>query len=423
MLPSASRVREKVLTTPYYADGELIPGTVYRVQRRLGAAGFGAVYQVEDTKVGGRYCLKTLQPFTEDLEQFRERLALEARALSRLAHPNVVQVLTAGVTGDARRLPFFVMELLEGRTLRETLEHKGKLDAWFALTIATQVLDALEHAHGRGIVHRDVKPENIFIHRATGTTQVQAKLLDFGVMAFVMDSSSVGADAGITPRYAAPELLEGGAATPASDLYSMGLVLYEMLCGHGPFDGGDLSDVARARLERDPAPLDVEAPIVLEDLILSALERNPLLRPADAFSFGETLRLLANRISRLPQTSLLSTEPPPSNLPAVSDIPDGLVEADWRPPATPRAAEVEEILGGRRKRQSPEDRDSLDPLDSLDSLDSRGGSDSDIAAGSEAPKRSIRPSTFDRASGRETLVGVALGLALILATLVVVMLK
>lgn len=417
------------MTTPHYADGELIPGTVYRVTRRLSDAGFGAVYQVEDTTLGKRYCLKTLNPVTGDIDELRKRLAIEAQTLARLAHPNVVEVLTAGLTGDDLRLPYFVMELLNGRSLRDTLQHKGKLDIFHALNIATQVLDALDHAHGRGVVHRDVKPENIFLHRENGEGEVHAKLLDFGVVAFLMEMPGIEPASGLSPRYAAPELLEGKPATPASDLYSMGLVLYEMLTGHGPFDdaGSDLSDVARARLVREPPPLDIDAPLVLDDLLNSALDRNPNLRPSDAFAFAETLRVLANRVSRLPQRGLLSSDPPPSGLPPVSDIPSALVEADWRPPPTPKASEVKELIEASARRLA------AGPM-----IRERAASESDEAAehsrhdSSRPPaglldvsgkRGTLRPSMFEAPSGRETLLGVALGLALLLVTLVIVMLK
>ncbi len=411
--PPSTEPREQLVTSAEYADGELIPGTVYRVERRLTAAGFGAVYDVADETVGRRYCLKTLHSVGggSDIDEFRKRLAIEAQTLARLAHPNVVQIITAGVTADDLRLPYFVMERLHGRTLRETLDKRGKLDIATSLSIATQTLDALEHAHGRGVIHRDVKPENIFLHRVAGSNDVQVKLLDFGVVAFLMDLPGIEPAAGLSPRYAAPELLEGKPATPASDVYSMGLVLYEMLTGHGPFDGGDLADVARARLERDPAPLDVEVPLVLEDLIASALDRNPLLRPEDAFSFAETLRVLSGRISRVPgRGNILSSEPPPSSgaLPPISEIPDALVEADWRAPPTPRTSEVARVLAAKNRERTS------------------GRPSAPDARENPFDRRPVGTpsSAFDRpASGRETLVGIAIGLALLLVTIFLVVLK
>jgi serine/threonine-protein kinase len=400
------------LTTSHssiYAPGDLIPGTVYRVVRRLAAVGLGAVYEVEDTTVARRFCLKTLDTITGDLEEFRRRLAIEAQTLARLAHPNIVQVITAGVTQD-RRLPYFVMELLRGRSLRDTLDAKGALELGHVLDIGTQVLDALDHAHARGVIHRDVKPENIFLHRETPESPIQAKLLDFGVVAFLRAMPGLQEPPGLSPKYAAPELLRAEAATTACDIYSMGLVLYEMLCGHGPFDhAGDLSDIARARLEQAPAPMNAHVPAVLEDLIIGALERDPVLRPTDAFSFAETLRELSGRVSRLPQQGLLSSMPPPSSLPSVSGIPAALVQADWRPPPTPRAGNVERPHVERLADEADiEDADSIPARRSR----SRGGA-------------ARRPWRREAGGGmtRDTLVGVAVGLALLLVTLVVVMLK
>ena len=424
------------MTISLYAEGELVPGTVYRVVQKLGTAGHGSVYEVEDTSVGKRYCLKTLDAVTSDIGEFRRRVQIEAQTLARLAHPNIVQVFTAGVTEDERHLPYFVMELLKGRSLRESLEAKGPIDVAHTLDVGTQILDALDHAHDRGVIHRDVKPENIFLQRLTPEAPVTAKLLDFGVVSFLRDFPGVGPPPGLSPRYAAPELLEGGTATVASDLYSMGLVLYEMLCGHGPFDdAGDLADVARARLTRGPRPLTVDVPLVLEDLIICALERNPALRPSDAFSFAETLRVLSGRISRIPQRSLLSSEPPAPvpELTSISGIPAALVAADWRPPPTPRAGEVEsedDEVGPSTARSSQlKDRSAYDLV-----LDVEPGEailvTADVPMSSKMPPlpgpSGAGPSVGAQLAGtqrRDTLVGIGVGLAVLLVALVIVMLK
>src|SRR5262245_54255777 len=149
----------------------------------------GSVYEVEDVTVGKRYVLKTLHPQLVSRKDLAQRMEVEARTLARLSHPNIVDVVTAGVTKDDRRTPFFVMERLNGQNLRSVLEKKGALDLPHCYQIAIDVLDALEHAHEGGVLHRDVKPENIFLHRGANG-QTTTKLLDFGILRLLDRKSS-----------------------------------------------------------------------------------------------------------------------------------------------------------------------------------------------------------------------------------------
>jgi serine/threonine-protein kinase len=281
-----------------YRPGQDVPGTVYRVLRHLATGGMGTVYEVEDTTVEKRYVLKTLHPQLLAREDLAQRMKDEAKVLAKLHHPHIVDVVTAGVTQDAARVPYYVMERLNGQNLRWMLEKKGALDLVYALRIAIDVLDALEHAHEHGVVHRDVKPENIFLHRnASGTTTT--KLLDFGIMRLVdqkKSSSSLtrGKFVG-TLRYASPEQILGEPLDGSSDLYALGLVLYEMICGRGPFD--DVSEpfaVGGAHVNRPPPPLSrfVAVPPEVERLVLASLAKKPEDRPRDAFAFSEGLRRL-----------------------------------------------------------------------------------------------------------------------------------
>src|SRR4029077_5380265 len=164
-----------------YQPGQAIPGTVYRVHRVLGAGGMGTVYDVEDTSVGKRYVLKRLHGDLADRTDLAARLAREARALAKLQHPNIVEVYTSGTTQDSMRLPYYVMERLQGQSLRTVLERKGRLTVEQACDIGIDLLDALDHAHEFGIIHRDVKPDNIFITRGRDGRSL-AKLLDFGII-------------------------------------------------------------------------------------------------------------------------------------------------------------------------------------------------------------------------------------------------
>jgi serine/threonine protein kinase len=278
-----------------YEPGELVPGTVYQVVRRIGSGGMGTVYDVEDTTIGKRYVLKTLHPQLGTREDLARRMQNEARTLARLNHPNIVDVITAGVTADEPRRPYFVMERLNGQSLRLVLEKKWQLELAHAYHIAIDLLDVLDHAHDKGVIHRDVKPDNIFLHRTAAGLTV-TKLLDFGIMS-LLDSASrdtAGRFLG-TLRYAAPEQLRGDRPTPKVDVYAAGLVLYEMIAGRGPFDDeGDPHRIASAHLHKIPPPLSryVPVPKELDALLIAVLAKDPDARPRDAFALAASLRNL-----------------------------------------------------------------------------------------------------------------------------------
>ena len=226
-----------------YPNGHLIEGTVYQVVRHIGTGGMGSLYEVEDTTVGRHYVLKTLHPELIERADLAVRMREEARALGTLSHPHIVQVITAGITGDALKMPFYVMELLVGQNLRTVLEARkaaGGVGTPHALRIGIDMLGALQHAHDHAMVHRDVKPENIFLHRDRSGTVT--KLLDFGIVRMLNRQASLTRGNFIgTLRYSSPEQITGTREVgPASDLYSMGLDLYEILARRGPFD--DLAD-------------------------------------------------------------------------------------------------------------------------------------------------------------------------------------
>jgi serine/threonine protein kinase len=276
-----------------YPPGKRVPGTVYEVVRLIGAGGMGTVYDVEDTTIGKRYVLKTLHPQLGEREDLARRMQSEARVLARLNHSNIVEVITAGVTGDELRLPYYVMERLNGQSLRVVLEKKGRLELPHAYHIGIDLLDALDHAHYEGVIHRDVKPDNIFLHRTSAGVTV-TKLLDFGILS-LLDATlreTAGRFLG-TLRYSAPEQLRGEKATPKVDVYAAGLVLYEMVAGRGPFDDeGDHHAIGAAHMDKAPPPLGlhVVVPREFEELVMAALSKAPEDRPRDAFWFAARLR-------------------------------------------------------------------------------------------------------------------------------------
>ena len=281
------------MNPPLYQPGQVLPGTVYRVVRHLATGGMGSVYDVEDTTVEKRYVLKTLHPQLVSREDLARRMRDEAKSLAKLQHPNIVDVITAGVTSDAVKMPFYVMERLIGQNLRVVLEKKSALDLTHAYRIAIDVADALEHAHENNLVHRDVKPENIFLHRnANGTTTT--KLLDFGIVRLLdrKASHTHGKFIG-TLRYASPEQITGRPIGPQTDIYSLGLVLYEMLCGRGPFDDvGDQYAIGAAHASQDPPLLSqfVRVTAEVERLITTMLAKDPAARPRDCFAIASDLR-------------------------------------------------------------------------------------------------------------------------------------
>src|ERR1051325_4329601 len=214
----------------------------YRLDERLGGGGMGTVYRATHLLIDRPVALKVLsQRFVGD-QTAQQRFRREARAAGRMQHPNAVTVTDFGATEDGYL--YIVMELLEGRTLRDLLAHDGPLDSARAVSIILQTASAVGAAHDAGLIHRDLKPANIFIVHRTNVPSL-GKVLAFGLAQFVVEEqdddyntlTQVGAIIG-TPRYMSPEQSAGVAAlTPAADVYSLGIILYEMLTGVAPFNG------------------------------------------------------------------------------------------------------------------------------------------------------------------------------------------
>jgi serine/threonine-protein kinase len=267
-----------------FVPDQVVCGGRFRVISVLAFGGMGDVYEVEDTSVGRRFVLKTLQRELAGDGDLRRQMQTEARVLGRIDHVNVVRVFTSGTADD---LPYIVMEKLEGATLRQMLRAGTRIPMRAAVRTVVDLLLALDHVHELGVVHCDLKPENVFFHR--DRYGVTPKLLDFGVVR-VLPRGEADAKLGGTLRYASPEQVRGEAVGPRSDVYAMGLVLYEMLAGMSPFrDATGPSQIARAQLERTPAPI-AGIPSGLMRLVLRALAKDPAARPRDAFAFARELR-------------------------------------------------------------------------------------------------------------------------------------
>jgi serine/threonine protein kinase len=273
--------------------GQRLGGTPYVVRGLVGQGGMGEVYEVEHGELGRRAALKVLHRNHLDRPDLAARLREEARLLARLRHPNLVEVFDLGMTADGR--PYFAMPLLRGRDLREALAGGGPLPVSAALGLMAQALDGLAAAHAAGLVHRDVKLENLFLE-LDGTL----KVLDFGVAKLTREGDLGRTDPGAspgTPRTMAPEQCAGAAVDARADLYAVGLALYELCAGRGPFDEICGEHAVRfAHCDRAPAPPSRFAPQRigpgLDAVILRALAKAPAERFQTAAEMAAALRAL-----------------------------------------------------------------------------------------------------------------------------------
>ncbi len=257
--------------------GRLVDGR-YRVVGLVARGGMATVYEAVDERLDRHIALKVMHPvFAEDPE-FVERFISEARSAARLSHPGIVAVFDQGTDGD---VVYLAMEFVQGHTLRQLLRQNGKLGADDALAILDPALDALAAAHRAGIVHRDIKPENILL-----SADGRVRVADFGLARAVDASSTLtrGVLLG-TVAYVSPEQTLGQVATPRSDVYAAGVVLFELLTGHAPHTGATDFVVARKHSEEDvPAPSAEihDLPPLVDELVRRATARDPHQRYADA---------------------------------------------------------------------------------------------------------------------------------------------
>ncbi|WP_203818793.1 serine/threonine-protein kinase [Paractinoplanes ferrugineus] len=253
----------------------------YRLVERLGAGGMSVVWRGFDEVLGRLVAVKVLPPSTSADPAFRRRLRAEAQAAARLSHPNITNVYDYGeaVTVDGEPVPYVVMELIDGESLAAVLARARRLPWQHAVRITAEVAAALAAAHSRGIVHRDVTPANVML-TATG-----AKVVDFGISALIGEND-IDPDGSLlgTPAYLAPERLEGGQVSPATDVYAVGLLIYRTLIGQLPWDVGTTTALLRAHqyIEPDPLPSVEGLPHAVSALVGRCLEKRPADRPSSA---------------------------------------------------------------------------------------------------------------------------------------------
>jgi serine/threonine protein kinase len=317
---------EPALTDSQAGQSTAVLGTViggrYYVRRLIGEGGMGRVYEAEHIDIGRRCALKILHPAYSQTPDLVERLRREARAASKIAHPNVVDVTDSGTTPEGAF--FFVMEYLEGIELGELIYREKRLDIRRTLIIGTQICRALQAAHEVNVIHRDLKPENVLILRRDQQRDY-VKVLDFGIAKSGNDADlneSLGGQRRLThpgmtmgtPEYMAPEQASGKPADPRSDVYAVGGLLYEMLSGKPPYEGSNFMEILHKKANTMPAPLSTVRNDVspqLEALIMRTMAKDPAERPPSM----EALERELNNIATLLFSNFNSvpfTEPDPS---------------------------------------------------------------------------------------------------------------
>jgi len=291
--------------------GEIIDGR-YQLTRVVGSGGMATIYAAIDLRLDRQVAVKIMHSHLAQDEQFVSRFIREAKAAASLSHPNIVAVLDQGWNQGGSPCVFIVMELIEGATLRDYLIEQGSLSPERALSIITPVASALAAAHKLGIVHRDIKPENILVSK-----EGRIKIADFGLARGALLGNTMTAESSVilgSVSYLSPEQVQRGVADARSDIYSLGIVLFEILTGQKPYQGEDPVQVAIKHVnERVPAPSTLKPGLSVEidQLVLSATDIDPDKRPRDAVVMLEKLRELSEKLDPRKRQLSLELDLPP----------------------------------------------------------------------------------------------------------------
>ena len=274
-------------------SGELIDSR-YQLIRQVANGGMASIYEAMDTRLDRKVAVKIMHPHLAQDDAFVSRFIREAKAAAALSHPNIVAVQDQGWNQSGVPAVFLVMELIEGSTLREYLNERGRFEIKDAMNYLTPILSALAAAHAIGIVHRDMKPENILISK-----EGRIKIADFGLARGEIIGSTMTAESSVilgSVSYLSPEQVQRGIADARSDVYAVGIVAFEMLTGEKPFIGDTPIQIAYMHVNQDiPPPRSKrrDIPQALDDLISRATNRDPDKRPRDAGEFLNSLEAIA----------------------------------------------------------------------------------------------------------------------------------
>ncbi len=257
----------------------------YRLVDFIGQGGMALVYRAVDIRTGHSVAIKILKSEYNSDKEFLERFQREAEAASRMSHHNIVNLLDVGVEGDHR---YLVLEYVSGNTLKTIIQQKGRLNTNTAIQITIRILSALQHAHDNGIIHRDIKPQNVLVH-----SDGHIKVADFGIARMTNALTISKGDTVVgSVHYSSPEQASGSVVEATSDIYSTGVVLYEMLTGRVPFVGDTPVSVAMQHINTPPPPiadLNPDVPPAVVAVVMKALEKNPKKRYQSAREMADAL--------------------------------------------------------------------------------------------------------------------------------------
>ncbi len=326
-------------------DPDTIIDGRYRVISRLGSGGMADVYLAEDQLLGRQLAVKVLHHHFAEDQEFVERFRREASSAARLSHPNIVAIFDRGEWNGTY---YIAMEYVPGRSLKALVREQGPLAPATAIDIVTQILRAARFAHARGVIHRDLKPHNVILDE-----EGRARVTDFGIArAGASDMTLTGSIMG-TAQYLSPEQAQGHPVSATSDLYAVGVILYELLTGVVPFEGETAVAIAFKQVSATPRPpseLNPALPSVLDEIVLRALAKDPTKRYGDAEEFIAALQTARAHLPMSQTTVLASTSSSATALQGAPPPPALMLPAEktargGRPGAT------EEQAAGRRRRR------------------------------------------------------------------------
>lgn len=340
----------------------------YELGDRLGSGGMSTVYQAKDSVLERTVAIKILADHLSDDDKFVARFRREALAVARLIHPNIVQVYDTGVDSERH---YIVMEYVEGRSVAQLLQRQGRLGPQVAVAVGIQSCAGLEYAHRQDIIHRDVKPGNLMVIGGPAgaaiesdahdppTDEMTVKLTDFGIARAAAQTrlTQVGSVVG-TAAYLAPEQARGDEATPASDVYALGVVIYQMLTARLPWEGSNLAELAMRRESESPLPPSSYDPSVPEELstaVLRALEGDAAQRYSSAKELSAALRAgIAGReppvpADEAPTRALVGAGAATAATRAMTDSPDIATPVSRQPAYAPPARRAAAPPPARRR--------------------------------------------------------------------------